>query len=113
MKIANSPPIVKIAFFTLITVIVWISFDVYRAFTVEPSSGVPEEILKDLNPFLDVTTLNQLQNRIYIADEQIPDINITPKDSVSRNANESVVFIEELPESADEFVFTATESAQP
>lgn len=114
MKIKETPPIVKIAFFTLLTVIAWISFDVYRALTVEPPVEVSEEILKDLDPSLDAGILNQIQNRVYIPDEQIPDINIVPSDSVGTNVNENFVIsvIEELPNTQNEVAETATESGE-
>jgi len=73
MSIKDSPPIVKLAILTLITVIIWITFDVYRALTIKPAPDVPEEILAKLDPSLDETALNQLQSRVYVADEQIRD----------------------------------------
>jgi hypothetical protein len=102
MKIKDAPPIVKIAFMSLITVIIWITFDVYRALTVEPSPEVSEEVLRGLSPALDVTALNQLQNRVYVSDEQIRDINIVPKNTFE----ESLSILEQLsltpPEQAEQ-----------
>lgn len=93
----------------------WISFDVYRALSVDPPIDISEEILKDLNPTLDEVTLNQLQNRVYISDEQIPDINIIPNNNLSQIVDEpefteETPVIEELPTSTGELV--ATESGQ-
>lgn len=114
MKISNTPFIVKFAFLTLITIVVWIGFDVYRALTTEPPIDVPEETLKQLDPNLDVDTLNQLQNRVYIPDEQIPEINIIPRNKTGAGTGEDEIFtmVEEVPNTLNEPAETATESGQ-
>lgn len=73
MKEAKLPSIVSILILTIITVIMWISFSVYRAFTQKPAAPVQGEISKPLDPSLDTQTLNQIQSRMFLQDSEIPD----------------------------------------
>jgi len=61
----QTPFLVKFAILTLITSFVWISFDVYRAFTERPAPTVSAEILAPVNPELDTGLLEKLANRVY------------------------------------------------
>lgn len=61
----QAPFLVKFAILTLITSFVWISFDVYRAFTEKPAPSVSAEILAPVDPHLDATLLDKLTNRVY------------------------------------------------
>ena len=59
------PNLVVLMILTLITAIFWISFSVYRAFSVETSVTVPDEIIAPLTPKLDTTVVEEMKNRIY------------------------------------------------
>ena len=61
----GSPFLVKFAVLTVITTMVWVGFDVYRAFTQKPPPTVSAEILAPINPVLDATLLDKLTNRVY------------------------------------------------
>jgi len=61
----QAPFLVKFAVLTLITSFVWISFDVYRAFTEKPNPSVSAEILAPVDPQLDAALLDKLTNRVY------------------------------------------------
>jgi len=74
MKKNKLPGIVTILILTLITAFMWISFNVYRAFTIQPETKVPEEILKPLSPTLDTDTLGKIGNRPLLDDSQIPEV---------------------------------------
>lgn len=60
------PVVVTLLILTLITVIFWISFGIYRSFTNEPESTVSEETLLPLNPILDTETINEIKERKYV-----------------------------------------------
>jgi len=70
-KRSKYPPIVRFLLFTTITVIIWVTFEVYRSLTIEPDPVVPEEILAPLDPTLDSTRLDELQRRVNLSEEEI------------------------------------------
>lgn len=77
------PPIVRFAFFVTFTVLVWVSFEVYRSIAIEPASPVPPHILEPLDPTLDSITLDELQRRIHLSEEEIGDTVLrSPEDGV-------------------------------
>lgn len=65
------PTIVVFAIFTTITTVVWIAFDVYRAFTKEPSPTVPEEVIRALDPTIDLDVLSEAHERVYLEEGEI------------------------------------------
>jgi len=67
------PAIVNLSILTLITTIVWVIFEVYRAITLNPDPVVPAEILSQISPELDIEALNQLQTRLILDENQIGD----------------------------------------
>lgn len=73
MRKGKLPPLVQLAIFTFITTFVWVSFEIYRAFTKPAPVDVPAEILQQLDPTLDQVTLDRLVNRIYLEDAEIGD----------------------------------------
>lgn len=73
MKKTKLPSIVSILILTLITVIVWVTFDVYRLFNKADNPVVPESVSLPLVPLLDTETINKFQTRIFLDQSQIPD----------------------------------------
>jgi len=73
MRKEKLPHLVQLAIFTFITTFVWVSFEIYRAFTKPAPVDVPTEVLQQLNPTLDQVTLDRLVNRIYLEDSEIGD----------------------------------------
>lgn len=73
MKKPSSPPLVKIAILTVITTFFWIAFEVYRALTLDNNPVLPPEILEPVDPNLDLSTLNQLPQRIHLNEDEIGD----------------------------------------
>lgn len=71
MKPPAAPPIVIIGVLTLITIFFWIAFEVYRGFSIKPAPAVPTEILSPINPALDESVLNKLQQRVHLSDQEI------------------------------------------
>ncbi len=70
MKKPPLPKLVNIAILTTITIIFWVFFSVYQIFNKTEHVVVPEEIMSSINPVLDVETLNQLPDRIYVEEGQ-------------------------------------------
>ena len=80
MKKPKPPSIVTIAVMTLITVVFWTFFSVYRVFTSKSPTEVPEEILRPINASLDPEALSLLEERYYLEESEIPEIiHSTPK----------------------------------
>lgn len=73
MKKNKLPSLVVILILTLITVIMWISFNIYRSLTAKPAPAVPLEISEPLTPSLDTQTLNELNSKLYLNQSQIPE----------------------------------------
>lgn len=61
------PEIVIILILTLIVVIFWIFFSVYRVFTNKPAPAVPAEVIIPLDAKLDSDTLEDIKSRNYIS----------------------------------------------
>lgn len=76
MKNPKLPSLVSILVLTLLTVVMWISFSIYRALTTKPTPEVPSAISQPLTPTLDKSTLDKIESKIFLNDSQIPD-NVT------------------------------------
>lgn len=55
--------VVVLLVITLITLVVWVGFDVYRAYTREDISPVEDKLLLELIPTLDIPVLEKLENK--------------------------------------------------
>lgn len=68
---------------TLITVVMWISFDIYRAFAKPQDPSVPANVSEPLTPVLDLDVMNKVNSDLFLDDSQIPDtvvnFNLTPQ----------------------------------
>lgn len=73
MKKPKPPSIVTVLVLTLITVIMWVTFDVYRAFNTPAVPSVPLEVSNPITPTLDQPSIDQLESRTFLDDSQIPD----------------------------------------
>lgn len=77
MKKNKLPSFITVLILTLITVVMWVSFSVFRALSSKPVASVPEEVSKPLNPTLDSDTIGKIRSRIFLDDSQIPENIIT------------------------------------
>ncbi|HWA52236.1 MAG TPA: hypothetical protein VG895_04230 [Patescibacteria group bacterium] len=68
---AKKPGILITAILTLITVIFWTGFEVYHSLTTKPVPPVPQAIINPLDPTLDTKSLDAIQARNYLTDDQI------------------------------------------
>ena len=73
MKKEKQPKIISLAILTLITSVLWIFFSLYRVFTEKTELKVPEEILTPLSPNLNEKIISEIENRVFIEENQIPD----------------------------------------
>lgn len=65
MKKNKLPSAIVLMILTLITVLFWVSFTVYRVFTTESKPEIPEEVILKLDPFFDTNTLQTTKERIH------------------------------------------------
>jgi hypothetical protein len=96
MKKTKLPSLIPILILTLITIIMWVSLDVFRTLKKIPESVVPKEISQPLTPTLDETSINRIESQTFLNDSQIPDNvvsssptpvgSITPKATIAPEA---------------------------
>lgn len=58
-----SKAVYQISVVTFVASVVWISLGVYEAFTTPPEINVPEEVLRPINPVIDMELLMSLETR--------------------------------------------------
>lgn len=68
------PKPITILVLTLLTAVIWVGLNIYRTFTIKPSSSVPEKITASLNPTLNTEAIKKIESSIYIPDSAIPQI---------------------------------------
>lgn len=73
MRAPKSPRLVTLAIVSTATIIFWIFFEVYRIFTATPAVNVPPELLYPINPSLDAPTLQNIENRLFFEEGDIPE----------------------------------------
>lgn len=59
------PSVINLLILTAICAVFWVSFNIYRVFTNEPSPVVSEEILLPIDPTLDTETLNKMRDKVH------------------------------------------------
>ena len=110
MEKQKRPSFVIIGILTVVTIFLWISFSVYRAFTTTPSIKVPDDILKPIIPTLDSKTLSKIDQRVFFEEGEIRQILIsTPATTPTPTPIPTEVETEEV---ATESASPATESAE-
>jgi len=81
MKKEKTPNIVSLAILTLITSVLWIFFSLYRVFTEKTDVKVSTEILEPLSPNLNEKIISEIENKVFIEQNQIPD-NVIIKETI-------------------------------
>jgi len=66
------PSFINLLVLTLITSFTWIGFSIQRAVTQNPEPVVTEAISREINPNLDLTTIEKIKSRLFLSDDQIP-----------------------------------------
>lgn len=116
MKNPKPPNIVLVGIITVITIVLWIIFGVYKLVTTPQDIDVPSDILSPVTPTLDRDGLTALQQRIFFSEGELSGVNLvstpspeespTPTPSPSPTPEEQ----EEATQSAEQE--TATESGE-
>ncbi len=74
MKGIKAPRPVVIAVLTLLTVVFWIVFGVIRIIVKPEDVNVPDEVIAPLDPTLNTQILDNLDQRIFLTDDEIGEI---------------------------------------
>lgn len=77
MKIKLGKDALFLSILTLITVLVWMAFDIYRALTKTEVPQIIKEQLAPLNPELSFLTLDSLENRVSYSPDRLKEIRET------------------------------------
>jgi len=67
----KTPTLVALSVLTTLTILSWVAFELYRAFSLEPPQEVREELLAPINPSLDRGLLDELQRRRGISESEL------------------------------------------
>lgn len=81
------PSVVSLAIMTSVTVIFWISFDIYRIVKKNPPLSVPPEITAPFDASLDTEALNKAAARSYLKESDIR--NLAPNSSAPPEVTET------------------------
>jgi hypothetical protein len=73
MKKNKLPSLISILILTLLTCVLWVSFNVYRSLTAKPEESVPEAVSNPITPTLDENVIKKIESAIFIDSSQIPD----------------------------------------
>lgn len=76
MKDPKRPRIVSLAILTTLTLLAWIAFEVWRAFTRPAPIQVESQIIEPLNPQIDTQVLESLKTKIFFSDEEVKEATI-------------------------------------
>lgn len=110
MTKSKRPLIINFFAFTLVTVLVWVVYSLYVAFTKPADINVPPQSLENFDTRLDAEALTKLQQSIYLTENELVEsasvvVVTTPEGEETEEAtNEDLPIEEEIP---------ANESEQP
>jgi len=92
MKKPKAPRLVTIAITTTITVIFWIFFTLYQVLTAKPAPSVEPKLLEPIDPKLNTSVLDKIDNRDFFEEGYAPPLKLNPP---SQPNNEPVITPEE------------------
>lgn len=78
MKKNKLPSLITILVLSLITIVAWVGFSIYRAFSQTTPPDVPSNVSASLDPTLDTTEINQIETKLFFSGSQIPNITAAP-----------------------------------
>lgn len=76
MKNPKPPNIVIVGIITVLTIVLWIIFGVYKLVTTPQDVDVPSNILSPVSPTLDQGGLSSLQQRIFFSEGELSGVNL-------------------------------------
>lgn len=65
MKKIKVPSLVTVLILTLITIIFWIIFGVFRILSSKPAVNIPKEVLEPFSPTLDSNSFDKMERGIF------------------------------------------------
>lgn len=74
MKKNKIPKPISILILTLMTTVVWVSLNIYRAITVGPTPSVAQDVSEALNPTLNKEAITKIESSVFFQDSEIPQI---------------------------------------
>lgn len=77
MQKTKLPSLVSILILTVLTVVMWISLNIYRALTTSPAPVVTPVVSEPINPTLDIATIAKIQSSLLLDRSQIPQTILT------------------------------------
>lgn len=79
---------------TLLTIITWISFEVYRTLHKPTTTQVTKKQMEPLNPKINTTTIQSLKENLSFSDEElniVPTSAPTPTESVTTSTESAIL----------------------
>lgn len=113
MQKTKLPNVVTILVLTLITVVMWIGYNIYIAITSAPESVVPQNISQPLTPTLDIATVNKIESALYFNESQIPQITFSSPSGTPTATTIPVATPEAIPTGVASPSATISPSATP
>lgn len=112
-KKTRVPSFVTIVILTAITLVFWVFFTAYRAFTTKPSPSVPEDVLKALIPTLDTDSLSKIASRVYLSEGEIGETKISTSTPAASTTPIPTPTLTPTPTASPSATPTASASATP
>lgn len=107
MQKRKLPSFVSLLILTFITVVMWVAFEVYRAYNKVAAPSVPVNVSAPLVPTLDMETLSEIETKLFLHDSEIPDVVINFNLPTAPQFTET----ETVPESPDSSPLPESENA--
>lgn len=91
MKSPKPPNIVLVGIITVITIVLWIIFGVYKLVTTPQDVDVSSDILSPVSPTLDQEGLSILEQRLFFTEAELSNVSIisTPEPEESPSPSPS------------------------
>lgn len=67
----KKPRIVVFVILSVITLVTWVVFDIYRIFTRPSPVELEPEVLEGISPTLNQDVISEIENRIFFSDDQV------------------------------------------
>lgn len=82
MQKTKLPNLISILILTVLTSVMWISLNIYRALTTKPTPVVTQVISEPLTPTLDTATITKVESSLFLSKDQIPQNVVTATNAV-------------------------------
>ena len=71
MKEDKAPSFIKFGILTIITIVSWIFFNVYRILSAKPAPNVPDFVLSSFSPTLETEKITAIEERIFFEEGEV------------------------------------------